>query len=147
MKRAAEDPLVRGRDRQVPPPHRQTADNASACWTAHRHGVRTVLRYLSMKMEESPMHFTLIDPNTWERKEYFDHYFSKVPCTYSMTTRLDIWMRKGGWDITTDCCHAIRCFIRIPRRSPICGPIMRRSIPLFVKPTRRTGGDSVPVRA
>ena len=43
------------------------------------------------------MHFTLIDPNTWERKEYFDHYFSKVPCTYSMTTRLDITkIRKAG---------------------------------------------------
>lgn len=27
---------------------------------------------------------------TWVRKEYFEHYFSNIPCTYSMTVRLDI---------------------------------------------------------
>ena len=27
---------------------------------------------------------------TWQRKEYFEHYFSNVPCTYSMTVKLDI---------------------------------------------------------
>ena len=34
--------------------------------------------------------FQLIDRSTWKRKEYFNHYFSDVPCTYSMTVRLDI---------------------------------------------------------
>lgn len=36
------------------------------------------------------MEFQKIDRNTWERKEYFEHYFSNVPCTYSMTVKLDI---------------------------------------------------------
>lgn len=36
------------------------------------------------------MLFEKIDRNTWARKEYFEHYFSNVPCTYSMTVKLDI---------------------------------------------------------
>lgn len=36
------------------------------------------------------MNFTLIDKERWARREYFDHYFTDVPCTYSMTVKLDI---------------------------------------------------------
>ncbi len=36
------------------------------------------------------MTFTVIDKERWERKEYFDHYFLNVPCTYSMTVKLNI---------------------------------------------------------
>lgn len=36
------------------------------------------------------MEFQKIDINKWERKEYFEHYFSNNPCTYSMTVKLDI---------------------------------------------------------
>lgn len=36
------------------------------------------------------MRFNLIDFDTWKRKEYFNHYFSDVPCTYSMTVDIDI---------------------------------------------------------
>lgn len=36
------------------------------------------------------MIFEKIDRNTWPRKEYFEHYHSNVPCTYSMTVKLDI---------------------------------------------------------
>ena len=36
------------------------------------------------------MLFEKIDRDTWARKEYFEHYFSNVPCTYSMTVKLDI---------------------------------------------------------
>ena len=36
------------------------------------------------------MNFTLIDKKNWARREYFDHYFTDVPCTYSMTVKLDI---------------------------------------------------------
>ena len=36
------------------------------------------------------MSFKKIDRNNWERKEYFEHYFANVPCTYSMTVKLDI---------------------------------------------------------
>ena len=36
------------------------------------------------------MEFQIIDQQTWPRKEYFDHYFSDVPCTYSINTKLEI---------------------------------------------------------
>ena len=36
------------------------------------------------------MAFTLIDRERWARKEYFDHYFSDIPCTYSAVFQLDI---------------------------------------------------------
>ena len=36
------------------------------------------------------MEFVRIDRENWARKETFEHYFSAVPCTYSMTVRLDI---------------------------------------------------------
>lgn len=36
------------------------------------------------------MKFTLIDRENWSRKEYFDRYFDKIPCTYSMCVSLDV---------------------------------------------------------
>ena len=36
------------------------------------------------------MDFQLIEQEAWKRKEYFDHYFKHVPCTYIMTVKLDI---------------------------------------------------------
>ena len=36
------------------------------------------------------MTFTPIDREHWARREYFDHYFSNVPCTYSAVFQLDI---------------------------------------------------------
>ena len=36
------------------------------------------------------MEYMIINRDIWERKEYFEHYFSSVPCTYSMTIKLDI---------------------------------------------------------
>lgn len=36
------------------------------------------------------MKFEVIDRQSWSRKEYFEHYYSSVPCTYSMNVRLDI---------------------------------------------------------
>lgn len=36
------------------------------------------------------MTFTPIDLAHWDRKEYFDLYYTKSPCTYSMTVDLDI---------------------------------------------------------
>lgn len=34
--------------------------------------------------------FTPIDPAVWPRREYFEHYYSEIPCTYSITNNLDI---------------------------------------------------------
>lgn len=36
------------------------------------------------------MEFHLIDRNVWGREPFFRHYFDDVPCTYSMTAKLDI---------------------------------------------------------
>lgn len=36
------------------------------------------------------MKFDLIDKENWTRKEYFEYYHSIVPCSYSMTVKIDI---------------------------------------------------------
>lgn len=36
------------------------------------------------------MEFEPLCLDTWARKEHFNHYLSQVPCTYSLTTKLDI---------------------------------------------------------
>lgn len=36
------------------------------------------------------MTFTPIDRENWSRREFFDHYFIQVPCTYSGVFQLDI---------------------------------------------------------
>lgn len=36
------------------------------------------------------MTFRKIDRTAWPRNEVFEHYFSEIPCTYSLTTKLDI---------------------------------------------------------
>ncbi|MDU3803461.1 type A chloramphenicol O-acetyltransferase [Paraclostridium bifermentans] len=42
------------------------------------------------------MSFKIINKEIWARKEYFEHYFSDVPCTYSMTVKLDITKIKNS---------------------------------------------------
>lgn len=36
------------------------------------------------------MEFQKIEQEGWMRREYFEHYFSNIPCTYSMTVKVDI---------------------------------------------------------
>ena len=40
------------------------------------------------------MAFHPIDRDTWDRAERFEHYFSQVPCFYSMTVVLSRFYRK-----------------------------------------------------
>ena len=42
------------------------------------------------------MNFNIINKDDWNRKEYFEHYFSEIPCTYSMTVKLDITKIKNS---------------------------------------------------
>ena len=43
------------------------------------------------------MTFTKIQRDSWPREEYFHHYFSRLPCTYSGTFRLDVTaLRRQG---------------------------------------------------
>ena len=42
--------------------------------------------------------FTPVNRESWEREPWFSHYFTHVPCTYSMTVSLDITpLRRGGY--------------------------------------------------
>ena len=36
------------------------------------------------------MEFEPISLDGWQRREHYEHYLSHVPCTYSMTTKVDI---------------------------------------------------------
>lgn len=36
------------------------------------------------------MGFQKIDRYNWNREEYFNHYFNDIPCTYSITSKIDI---------------------------------------------------------
>ena len=36
------------------------------------------------------MKFNYIDIENWKRKSHYQHYLKDVPCTYSMTVKLDI---------------------------------------------------------
>lgn len=43
------------------------------------------------------MFYREIDLASWSRREYFEHYTSRVPCTYSATVKLDIsQLRRSG---------------------------------------------------
>lgn len=51
------------------------------------------------------MAFRQIDREHWARKEYFDHYFSQVPCTYSAVFRLNLTnLKSRGKSCTQPCC-------------------------------------------
>ena len=36
------------------------------------------------------MNFKKIDVSKWNRREYFEYYLNRTPCTYSMTLNLDL---------------------------------------------------------
>src|SRR5699024_1979871 len=57
---------------------------AAPCGTGGKAGMSTGERGCLL------MQFEKIDRETWTRREYFEHYFGAVPCTYSMTVKLDI---------------------------------------------------------
>lgn len=42
------------------------------------------------------MVFEKINQDQWSRREYFEHYFSNIPCTYSLTSKLDITRLKNN---------------------------------------------------
>lgn len=46
--------------------------------------------------EEDIMSFHLINLQTWERKEYYEHFINEVVCTYSATVNLDITALKDS---------------------------------------------------
>ena len=41
------------------------------------------------------MAFQLIDLENWERREFYEHFISRVVCTYSAVVNLDITKLKG----------------------------------------------------
>ena len=54
------------------------------------------------------MTFTKIQRDSWPREEYFHHYFSRLPCTYSGTFRLDVTaLRRQGRRFYPAMLHAL----------------------------------------
>ena len=70
------------------------------------------------------MEFVRIDRENWARKETFEHYFSAVPCTYSMTVRLDITaLRQRGHRLYPALLHALTAIVnRHPEFRTDLGP-------------------------
>lgn len=60
------------------------------------------------------MEFKLVDINTWKRKEYFNHYYAAIPCTYSMTVKLDITkVKEAGKKLYPTLLHAISTVVNL----------------------------------
>lgn len=58
------------------------------------------------------MEFVKIDRADWTRKEYFEHYFSSVPCTYSMTVSLDVTaVRQSGQKLYPVLLHSLTAVV------------------------------------
>ena len=58
----------------------------------------------------------LIDLQNWKRREYFEHYLRKVPCTYSMTLNLDItvllkWSKENHLKLYPLLIHAVSMIV------------------------------------
>lgn len=54
------------------------------------------------------MNYTVIDLDAWPRRERYEHYMRAVPCTYSMTVKLDITsLRRRGLRLYPAMLHLI----------------------------------------
>ena len=62
------------------------------------------------------MNFTPIDLEQWPRREHFEHYLTRVPCTYSATFTLDITrLRSGGKKFYPAMLHHIAAVVNAHR--------------------------------
>jgi chloramphenicol O-acetyltransferase type A len=58
------------------------------------------------------MTWTPIDRSAWNREEYFDHYLNNTPCTYSMTTQLDVTaVKASGKPFYATLLYALSCAV------------------------------------
>ena len=55
------------------------------------------------------MVFEKIDRSSWKRNEYFENYFTNIPCTYSMTVKLDITQIKKETNEIIPCDALLSC--------------------------------------
>ena len=53
------------------------------------------------------MNFTPIDLEQWPRREHFEHYLTRVPCTYSATFTLDITRLRAAKSSIPPCCTTL----------------------------------------
>ena len=51
--------------------------------------------FRSAKVMIKNMAFRKIDIETWERREFYEHFISQVVCSYSVSVNLDITHLKG----------------------------------------------------
>ena len=86
--------------------------------------------------------FHLIDRTKWERDIYFDYYYNRIKCRYTLNANIDITelaayrKHRGlkffptmlyvtiGWVIGKKLFRAIRYSTMRPRRLPMCGVSM-----------------------
>lgn len=58
------------------------------------------------------MGFILIDRNQWKREEFFQHYVSEVPCSYSMSVKMEITaLRRRGEKLYPAMLYAITTIV------------------------------------
>lgn len=58
------------------------------------------------------MTFKTIDQSNWKRQTHFNHYFNDVPCTYSMTVKLDITsLKRKHWPLYPTLLYAITTIV------------------------------------
>ena len=65
------------------------------------------------------MEYTVIDLERWPRREFYEHYMRAVPCTYSMTVRLDITnIRRRGYRLYPALLWQLTCAVDRLRALP-----------------------------
>lgn len=58
------------------------------------------------------MGFILIDRNQWKREEFFQHYVTEVPCSYSMSVKMEITaLRRRGEKLYPAMLYAITTIV------------------------------------
>lgn len=60
------------------------------------------------------MNYKIIDLNTYKRKEYFNHFTKDIPCTYSITCKIDVTnIKNKGLKFYPSCIFAVTSAVNI----------------------------------
>lgn len=60
------------------------------------------------------MNYKIIDLNTYKRKEYFNHFTKDIPCTYSITCKIDVSnIKSKNYKFYPSCIFAVTSAVNI----------------------------------
>ncbi len=60
------------------------------------------------------MNYKIIDLNTYKRKEYFNHFTKDIPCTYSITCKIDVSnIKNKNYKFYPSCIFAVTSTVNI----------------------------------